>query len=149
LPNVGGIEEKEKILGFVYELLKANGQPLHYSVLLDEVASRFYADRDDQIAARARFYTWLNLDTRFTGVGQGRWGLRAMVPQKGARQVPLLSLMHKSVEYDDSPARVLSTDDLDEEPLVDKDLLEDEDPDSDSEAGDRDGLDDEIDSSAE
>jgi DNA-directed RNA polymerase delta subunit len=143
LPEVESLEEKEKILGFVYELLKANGQPLHYSVLLDTVADRFYADRDDQIAVRARFYTWLNLDTRFTGVGQGRWGLRTMVPQKGARQVPLLSLMHKSVEYDDSPTRAIVLDDLDEEPLVDKELLEDDEPDSDSE--DKDDLDEEID----
>jgi DNA-directed RNA polymerase delta subunit len=143
LPEVESLEEKEKILGFVYELLKTNGQPLHYSVLLDTVANRFYADRDDQIAVRARFYTWLNLDTRFTGVGQGRWGLRTMAPQKGARQVPLLSLMHKSVEYDDSPTRAIVLDDLDEEPLVDKELLEDDEPDSDSE--DRDDLDEEID----
>lgn len=143
MPEVESLEEKEKILGFVYELLKTNGQPLHYSVLLDTVANRFYADRDDQIAVRARFYTWLNLDTRFTGVGQGRWGLRTMAPQKGARQVPLLSLMHKSVEYDDSPARAIVLDDLDEEPLVDKELLEDDEPDSDSE--DRDDLDEEID----
>jgi DNA-directed RNA polymerase delta subunit len=143
LPEVESLEEKEKILGFVYELLKANGQPLHYSVLLDTVADRFYADRDDQIAVRARFYTWLNLDTRFTGVGQGRWGLRTMVPQKGARQVPLLSLMHKSIEYDDSPTRAIVLDDLDEEPPVDKKLLEDDEPDSDSE--DKDDLDEEID----
>jgi DNA-directed RNA polymerase subunit delta len=143
LPEAESLEEKEKILGFVYGLLKTNGQPLHYSVLLDTVANRFYADRDDQIAVRARFYTWLNLDTRFTGVGQGRWGLRTMAPQKGARQVPLLSLMHKSVEYDDSPIRAIVLDDLDEEPLVDKELLEDDEPDSDSE--DRDDLDEEID----
>jgi DNA-directed RNA polymerase delta subunit len=145
LPEVESLKEKEKILGFVHELLKANGQPLHYSVLLDEVTSRFYADRDDQIAARARFYTWLNLDTRFTSVGQGCWGLRTMAPQKGARQVPLLSLMHKSIEYDDSsPTRVITRDNLDEEPLVDKGLLEEGEPDSDSDTKDKDDLDDEI-----
>jgi DNA-directed RNA polymerase subunit delta len=147
LAEVESLEEKEKILGFVYELLKANGQPLHYSVLLDTVADRFYADRDDQIAVRARFYTWLNLDTRFTGVGQGRWGLRTMVPQKGARQVPLLSLMHKSVEYDDSPNRAIALDDLDEEPLADKELLDDDEPDGDGE--DKDDLDEEIDQSGD
>jgi DNA-directed RNA polymerase subunit delta len=147
LAEVESLEEKEKILGFVYELLKANGQPLHYSVLLDTVADRFYADRDDQIAVRARFYTWLNLDTRFTGVGQGRWGLRTMAPQKGARQVPLLSLMHKSVEYDDSPNRAIALDDLDEEPLADKELLDDDEPDGDGE--DKDDLDEEIDQSGD
>lgn len=145
MPEVESLEEKEKILGFVYGLLKTNGQPLHYSVLLSEVANRFYADRDDQIAARARFYTWLNLDTRFTSVGQGRWGLRTMAPQKGARPVPLLSLMHKSVEYDDSPTKAITRDDLDDEPLLDKELLEDDEADSDSDTEDKDDLDDEID----
>jgi len=148
-PEVESLEEKEKILGFVHELLKANGQPVHYSVLLDEVAGRFYADRDDQIAARARFYTWLNLDARFTSVGQGCWGLRMMAPQKGSRQVPLLTLMHKSVEYDDSPTRAITRDDLDEEPLVDKELLEEEDADSDSDSEDKDELDEEIDQPVE
>jgi DNA-directed RNA polymerase delta subunit len=147
LAEVESLEEKEKVLGFVFELLKANGQPLHYSALLDTVADRFYADRDDQIAVRARFYTWLNLDTRFTGVGQGRWGLRTMAPQKGARQVPLLSLMHKSVEYDDSPSRAIALDDLDEEPLADKELLDDDEPDVDGE--DKDDLDEENDQSGE
>jgi DNA-directed RNA polymerase delta subunit len=142
LPEVESLEEKEKTLGFVYDLLKANGQPLHYSALLDAVAGRFYSDRDDQITVRARFYTWLNLDTRFTSVGQGCWGLRTMAPQKGGRQVPLLTLMHKSVEYDDSPSRVIPRDDLDDEPLVDKELLDDEESDS---GEDKDDLDEEID----
>lgn len=127
MPEVENFEEKEKILGFVYDLLKANGQPLHYSVLLDEIVSRFYADRGELPEAKARFYTWLNLDARFASVGQGCWGLRTAAPQKGSRQVPLLSLMHKSVEYDDSPARVIVRDDLDEESLTDKDMLEDDD----------------------
>ena len=143
MPEIESLEEKEKILGFVYDLLKANGQPLHYSVLLEEIAGRFYAERDDLIAANARFYTWLNLDARFTNVSQGCWGLRTMAPQKGSRQVPLLTLMHKSVEYDDSPTRPSARDVLDEEPLVDKDLLEGEEPDADNE--DQDELDEESD----
>ena len=95
------------------------------------------------LQAKAHFYTWLNLDARFTSVGQGYWGLRTMAPQKGSRQVPLLTLMHKSVEYDDSPTRTIVRDVLDEEPLVDKDLLEGEEPDADNE--DQDELDEEID----
>ncbi len=143
MPEVESLAEKQKILGFVYDLLKANGQPLHYSVLLDEIAGRFFIERDNLVEAKARFYTWLNLDARFASVGQGYWGLRTMAPQKGSRQVPLLTLMHKSVEYDDSPTRTIVRDALDEEPLVDKDLLEGEEPDADNE--DQDELDEEID----
>lgn len=133
MPEVESLEEKDKILGYAYDLLKANGQPLHYSMLLEEIASRFFADRGDVLVAKARFYTWLNLDARFTSAGQGCWGLRTSVPQKGSRQVPLLSLMHKTVEYDDSPARVIVRGDLDEESLTGKDLLEDDRPEADNE----------------
>ncbi|MGD0152789.1 MAG: DNA-directed RNA polymerase subunit delta [Thermacetogeniaceae bacterium] len=128
------LDEKEKVLSFIYDLLKQNGQQMHYSVLLDEVAKRFYEDQEDLVEAKARFYTWINLDARFTSAGQGCWGLRTAVPQKGSRQVPLLSLMHKTVEYDDSPTpRVLA---LDEELLADKDLLEDEEPETEGEEQD-------------
>lgn len=126
MPEVESLDEKEKILSFAYDLLKQNRQQMHYSVLLDEVAKRFYKDREDLVEVKARLYTWINLDARFTSAGQGCWSLRTAAPQKGSRQVPLLSLMHKTVEYDDSPApRVLA---LDEEPLADKDLLEDVEP---------------------
>jgi len=134
LPEVESLDEKEKVLSFIYDLLKQNGQQMHYSVLLDEVAKRFYEDQEDLVEAKARFYTWINLDARFTSAGQGCWGLRTAVPQKGSRQVPLLSLMHKTVEYDDSPTpRVLA---LDEELLADKDLLEDEEPETEGEEQD-------------
>jgi DNA-directed RNA polymerase delta subunit len=146
LPEVESIQEKDKILGFVHDLLKANGQPVHYSILFDEIARRFYAGREDQVAAKARFYTWLNLDTRFASVGQGSWSLRTAAPQKGSRQVPLLTLMHKSVEYDDSPApgRALAHGDLDEEPLADEGLLEEEEEADDEEAGDGEELEEEL-----
>lgn len=134
MPEVESLDEKEKVLSFIYDLLKQNGQQMHYSVLLDEVAKRFYEDQEDLVEAKARFYTWINLDARFTSAGQGCWGLRTAVPQKGSRQVPLLSLMHKTVEYDDSPTpRVLA---LDEELLADKDLLEDEEPETEGEEQD-------------
>ncbi len=137
MPEVESLDDKEKVLGFVYDLLKQNGQQMHYSVLLDEVAKRFYKDREDLVEAKAQLYTWINLDARFTSAGQGCWGLRTAVPQKGSRQVPLLSLMHKTVEYDDSPTpRVLALDNLDEEPLADKDLLEDEEPETEGEEQD-------------
>lgn len=141
MPEAEGLDEKEKILSFINDLLKQSGQPVHYTVLLEEVAGRFYVDRDDLIEAKARFYTWLNLDSRFTSVGQGCWGLRTAVPHKGTRQVPLLTLMHKTVEYDDSPTKAMAQDALDEEPLVDKEVLEDEEPDA--ENGDQDELEEE------
>lgn len=121
-----GLEEKEKILSYAYDLLKQHGQVVHYSTLLDEVTAKFFADREDQVQVKVRFYTWLNLDSRFASIGQGYWGLRTAVPQKGGRQVPLLTLMHKSVEYDDSPTRAQVREPMEDDALADKELLEDE-----------------------
>ena len=148
LTEIESLEEKEKILSFAYSLLKANGQPIHYSVLLDEITNKFYTGSEALLDAKVRFYTWLNLDARFTNTGQGCWGLRATTPQKGSRQVPLLTLMHKTVEYDDSPAaRVAVRDDLDDETLSDKEVLEDDEGDADGD--DQDEFDEEIDPSLE
>lgn len=92
-------DEKSTVLNFVHEMLKKNKQPLHYTVLMDEVVNKFYPSVEDVIRAKTRFYTWLNLDPRFTYLGQGMWGLRSWALQRGTRRVPLLTLMHKTVEY--------------------------------------------------
>ncbi|HAA89183.1 MAG: DNA-directed RNA polymerase, delta subunit [Thermoanaerobacterales bacterium 50_218] len=95
-----GWKEKEEILDFVYQLLKNNGHPLHYSVLMEEVWSRFpLPEGKDLVEAKTMFYTWINLDSRFAYMGQGQWGLRTWTPQKGSRRVPLLTLMHKTLDY--------------------------------------------------
>lgn len=125
-------EKKINSLNFIYRMLKEKEQPLHYTVLLDEVTTRFFGNEDDVIRTKARFYTWLNLDPRFTSMGQGYWGLRQWAPARGNRRLPLLSLLHKTVEYDDSPPKTgrnggedefYPADDLivDEEPLLEPD----------------------------
>lgn len=125
-------ERKINSLNFIYRMLKEKGQPLHYTVLLDEVIARFFGNEEDVIRTKARFYTWLNLDPRFASMGQGYWGLRQWAPARGNRRLPLLSLLHKTVEYDDSPSKTsrntgedefYPADDLivDEEPLLEPD----------------------------
>lgn len=61
--------------------------------------------------------TQINLDTRFTYLGKGEWGLRAWVTSKGPRKLSSVSSLSKSSVEDDDEA------DLDEE----KDLLGEED----------------------
>lgn len=120
-----GWEEKTEILNFVYELIKTGGHPLHYSILMEEVAKRFFGEEEDLVRAKARFYTWLNLDPRFTCLGQGRWGLRSWSPEKGGRRVPLLSLMHKTVEYDDGAPRLSGREQLEEDYFPAHEVLRD------------------------
>ncbi len=120
-------EKKIKALKFVHQLLKDKGQPLHYAVLMDEVAAKFFKDEEDLIRAKARFYTWLNLDTRFSSMGQGYWGLRHWAPTKGARRLPLLSLLHKTVEYDDSPPKTAPKG-SDDEFYPPEEIINDEEP---------------------
>lgn len=73
--------------------------------------------------------TQINLDTRFTYLGKGEWGLRAWVTSKGPRKLSSVSSLSKSSVEDDDEA------DLDEE----KDLLGEEDfeREPDDEEGDR------------
>ncbi len=120
-------EKKIKALEFVHQLLKDKGQPLHYTVLMDEVADKFFKDEEDLIRAKARFYTWLNMDTRFSSMGQGYWGLRNWAPAKGARRLPLLSLMHKTVEYDDSPPKT-AREGTDDEFYPPEEIINDDEP---------------------
>lgn len=100
-------ERKINSLDYVYRMLKEKGQPIHYSEILDEVYAKFFSHEGDAIRAKARFYTWMNLDPRFAGMGKGYWGLRQWAPAKGSRRLPLLSLLHKTVEYDDSSPKTL------------------------------------------
>jgi DNA-directed RNA polymerase subunit delta len=118
MPNEGGSDQKTRIINYVYDLLKKNKEPLHYSVLMDKVASEFFVAEANPIQAKAKFYTWLNLDTRFVNLGQGRWGLRNWAPQKKTSSIPLLALMHKSVKYDDSPDNGAGKENVDEDPYA-------------------------------
>ncbi len=116
--------KKDAILDFIYEFIKTNGQPVHYSILMEEVEKKFLASRaTDLVQAKARFYTWLNLDVRFVYLGEGRWGLRSWAPQKGTRRVPLVSLMHKTVEYNDEPPRASEEEELGNELFPAQELL--------------------------
>lgn len=98
--------DKEQVMDYAWRLLKERGKPISYDTLIDEVVGRFFSEVEDPLRAKARFYTWLNLDTRFNYNGQGLWGLRSWAPAKGNRRLPVLTLMHKTVEYDDSNSRI-------------------------------------------
>lgn len=111
------------------ELLQANGRPMHYRDLVEEVLERLQRTVDPEHMAEV--LTQINMDTRFAFAGQGEWGLKVWVPARGTKRMPAITLMNKSVAYDDETKMEVDAEDgensyLDDEEL-DDDLLEGED----------------------
>ncbi|MHB1653195.1 MAG: DNA-directed RNA polymerase subunit delta [Desulfitobacteriaceae bacterium] len=126
-----------------FELLQTSGHPMHYRELIEAVLHRLELTPDpEQISA---VLTQINLDTRFAYSGQGEWGLKVWVPSRGTKRLPTITLMNKSVAYDDETEKAagedqedsddLEVDDSDEDILDSEDVLEEEgEGDSDEEA---------------
>lgn len=83
----------------VYELLKCSGRPVYYLNLIKEVLVQQGLPQDPRHISS--ILTQINLDTRFAFVGNGEWGLKVWVPTRGARRLPTITLMNKSLAYDD------------------------------------------------
>jgi len=83
-----------------YHILKGKGQPMYYRTLIEEVF-KVKPYSGDQILAIAALHTQINLDTRFIYLGQGQWGLKSWVPTKSYRKIPSITLLNRTVVYDD------------------------------------------------
>ncbi|MHB9093530.1 MAG: DNA-directed RNA polymerase subunit delta [Eubacteriales bacterium] len=68
-----------------HEILKAKGAPLYFRELFEEVMAIKPITGKDREHIMAGIHTELNLDGRFIHVGQGVWGLREWMPDKGLR----------------------------------------------------------------
>lgn len=111
---------KEKLTeaDIAYEILKANGKPMHYRDLIKEVLLRLGISQDAIRMAAA--LTQINLDTRFYFLGRGEWGLRAWEPTKIPKRVAPISLANKA-SFDEEEK--FDTDEFDEE-ILDEDALD-------------------------
>lgn len=76
--------------------------------------------------------TQINLDTRFAYAGSGDWGLKVWVPARGSKRLPSITLMNKSVAYDDEEMEKTVREDH-EDPEDTYDLESDEEDPGDSE----------------
>lgn len=83
-----------------YEILAANGGAMYYQDLILEVLRR--QERPEVPVAIAGVLTQINLDARFTYVGNGEWGLKAWVPSKSSRKLPTITLLNKELADDDN-----------------------------------------------
>lgn len=106
-----------------YELLQAQGRPMYYYNLIEEVLRQLTLPQDPtRISA---VLTQINLDTRFSYIGQGEWGLKAWVPARSSRRLPTITLLNKSVTYDDESEKEAVYEEVSEDlDLLDNDLDE-------------------------
>lgn len=97
-----------------YEVLKTYGNPMHYQNLIEEVLGRLGISKEAIRIAAA--LTQINLDTRFTFLGKGEWGLKVWEPTKTPRRSPAVALINKvSLDDDDKLDEELEDDSLDED----------------------------------
>lgn len=96
-----------------YEVLKAEGSPMHYQNLIEEVLKRLGVSQEAIRVAAA--LTQINLDTRFTFLGRGEWGLKVWEPAKMSRRTPAVSLINKVSAADEEDK--IEIDDLEDDSL--------------------------------
>jgi DNA-directed RNA polymerase subunit delta len=108
-------KDKPTEADIAYEVLKAHGNPMHYHNLIEEVLRRLGISQEAIRIAAA--LTQINLDTRFSFLGRGEWGLKVWEPAKIPKRLAPISLMNKasSDEEDKSDPEELDEDPLDED----------------------------------
>lgn len=115
------------------EILLANAQPMYYKDLIEAVIQRL--NLSQEVSRISAILTQINLDSRFAYIGQGEWGLKSWALTRGTRRLPTITLMNKSVAYDDDADKDSLDNNQDEMDVLDSDLpdLDDEDAESDGE----------------
>ncbi|WP_206811236.1 DNA-directed RNA polymerase subunit delta [Paradesulfitobacterium ferrireducens] len=115
---------KTSEVDIVFEILQTQGRPQHYYQLVEEVLNRLGLPQEPQRIAAV--LTQINLDSRFAYVGQGEWGLKAWVPQRGSRRLPSLTVSHKvDDDHDDDMDKRLALDEKElklADPSIDEEL---------------------------
>jgi len=113
-------KDKPTEADIAYEVLKAHGNPMHYHNLIEEVLRRLGISQEAIRIAGA--LTQINLDTRFSFLGRGEWGLKVWEPAKIPRRLAPISLMNKALSDEEE----LDEEELDEEELDEEELETDE-----------------------
>ena len=108
-------KDKPTEADIAYEVLKAQGNPMHYQNLIEVVLQRLGISQEAIRIAAA--LTQINLDTRFTFLGRGEWGLKVWEPSKVNRRSPSVTLINKASvdEEDKTDSEDLEEDSLDED----------------------------------
>jgi DNA-directed RNA polymerase subunit delta len=102
-----------------FEILKDQGNPMYYQGLIEEVLRRLGIPQEAIRIAAA--LTQINLDTRFTFLGRGEWGLKVWDSTKVPRRSQPITLMTKESSDEEDKSDAEELDDLDS---MDEDALE-------------------------
>lgn len=70
------------VTDIVYGMLKQNGTPMHHRQLTDALAETLGSAAEPKSRLVARVHTEINLDNRFSHMGDGMWGLREWTPKR-------------------------------------------------------------------
>jgi DNA-directed RNA polymerase subunit delta len=110
-------KDKPTEADIAYEVLKIQGNPMHYHNLIEEVLRRLGISQEAMRVAAA--LTQINLDTRFSFLGRGEWGLKVWEAPKTVKRLVPISSMNKasSDEEDKSDSEELDEDATDEDGL--------------------------------
>lgn len=81
------------------KILTANGRPMYYYDLIREVLSS--QDRPLDPTQISGVLTQINLDARFSHLGNGEWGLKAWTPIKVSRKLSTMTLISKELVDDE------------------------------------------------
>lgn len=95
-----GSNKKLTEADLAYEILQAQGIPMHYQSLVEEVLKRLGISQEAVRIAAA--LTQINMDTRFMFYGRGEWGLRVWESAKTPKRSSHVSLINKVSSDDDN-----------------------------------------------
>lgn len=126
------------LIELAYELLVERNEPIFFNDLVEEIAGIKGASKSEIASKIAQFYTDLNIDGRFTSLGENRWGLKTWYPVDQVEEEVVHTVKAKKkkkakkaavvddLELDDD-IEDLEDEDLDEDLLdEDDDLLDDD-----------------------
>ncbi|MBT2688663.1 DNA-directed RNA polymerase subunit delta [Bacillus sp. ISL-47] len=130
--------QEMSLIEVAYELLKSKKEPMAFNDIMDEVTKILNLSKEQVKSKIAQFYTDLNIDGHFIGLGDNRWGLRSWYPvdQYEEEVVSVIKPKKKKAK------KKVADDDLD---LEDYDELDEEDIDYDDDGFDDDDLTDDDD----
>ncbi len=141
------------LIEIAYEFLKGKKEAAPFKEIMDEITTLLELSEDEVKAKISQFYTDLNIDGRFLGLGDNRWGLRVWYPIEQVEEEVVTIIKPKKkkakklkdeddLDFDDLDEDDLEFDELDdfeeedEEDLLEDDLLDVEDLEEDLEDDD-------------
>ncbi len=92
------INPKQSEVEIAYQILKANGQGINFRELMHQVCS-IKGISPDNPQLMASVHTQINMDNRFSFLGQGNWGLKEWAQSKVVRRNLTFATAGRTIPY--------------------------------------------------